>query len=293
MASLWAFPGCGVVGMRIYQTRQPFSSHRQSSADASYLTVNAWGKFTVDRRATLVCCYTPYKHDCPGLCASELIAVSHNCAVMWSVIPRTFDNLLWPEAPDVPHIHLPRTASLNSKGFEEVHIVQLCECQSSLHPQTSLEKCVRKTSVDAELLLHGLVYVKGSETRVGTVSVLLTVSIFYLQTMRQKVWSCHSPRLCCFVFSLLPSLSVFCSSSSLCTLSWLSESCVIAKDRRLVFLKSSCDAGWRHTTRTNQSGRMLWSETEEKQNSVHSPTSSVMWLLSLWLISYHLPCFYL
>lgn len=56
--------------------------------------------------------------------------------------------------------------------------MQLCECQSSLHPQTSLEKSVLKTSVDAKLLLHELVYVKGSETTVGTVSVLLTVSIF-------------------------------------------------------------------------------------------------------------------
>lgn len=39
------------------------------------------------------------------------------------------------EAPGVPHIYLPRAASLNSKGFYEVHIVQLCDCQSSWHPQ--------------------------------------------------------------------------------------------------------------------------------------------------------------
>ena len=42
-ASLRVYRHSGVAGMRIYQTRQPFSSHRQSSADASYLTVNASG----------------------------------------------------------------------------------------------------------------------------------------------------------------------------------------------------------------------------------------------------------
>lgn len=57
------------------------------------------------------------------LCARKLIAVSHNCTVMLGVL-WPFDNLLWPEATDVPHIHLPRAASLNSKGFKEVHIMQ-------------------------------------------------------------------------------------------------------------------------------------------------------------------------
>lgn len=42
-ASLRVYHRSGVVGMSIFQTRQPFSSHRQSSTDASYLTVNALG----------------------------------------------------------------------------------------------------------------------------------------------------------------------------------------------------------------------------------------------------------
>lgn len=29
-----------------------------------------------------------------------------------------FDNLLWPEAPDVLHVHILRAASLNSRGVE-------------------------------------------------------------------------------------------------------------------------------------------------------------------------------
>lgn len=102
----------------------------------------------------LVCCYTPYRLDCTGLCARKLIALSHDCTVMLSVVLRTFDNLLWPEAPVSPHIHLPRAASLSSKGFEEVHIVQLCYYQSSWHPQTSLEESVHKATVEMELMLH-------------------------------------------------------------------------------------------------------------------------------------------
>lgn len=82
----------------------------------------------MDRKATsdelLVCCYTPYRQDYARLCARKLIAVSHNCTVMLGVVLWPFDNLLWPEATDVPHIHLPRAASLNSKGFKEVHIMQ-------------------------------------------------------------------------------------------------------------------------------------------------------------------------
>lgn len=43
---------------------------------------------------------------------------------MLGVVLWIFDNLLWPEAPDVPHIRLPRAASLNSEGFEEVRVAQ-------------------------------------------------------------------------------------------------------------------------------------------------------------------------
>lgn len=102
----------------IYQTRQPFSTHRQSRDDVSYLTVNASGglPWTAELRSVLVS-YIPYRQDCTRLCSLKLIAVSHNCTVMLGVVLWTFDNLLWPEAPDVPHIHLPRTAALNSKGF--------------------------------------------------------------------------------------------------------------------------------------------------------------------------------
>lgn len=139
-ASLQVYHRCGGVGTKSYQTRQPFSTHRQSRADVSYLTVNALGGllWTAELPCKLVCCYTPYRQDCAGLCSQKLIAASHNCTVMLGVILCTFDNLLWPEATNVPHIHLPRASSLNNKGFKEVHIVQLCDCQSYLHPQASL-----------------------------------------------------------------------------------------------------------------------------------------------------------
>lgn len=139
-ASLHNCHSCGIVRTMIYQTRQPFSTHWQSRADASYLTVKALGisPWTGELPCVLVCCYTPYRPDCTRLCSRKLIAVSHNCAVMLAVILWTFDNLLWPEAPNVLHIHLPRAASLNSKGFEEVHIVLLCGCWSSSRPQASL-----------------------------------------------------------------------------------------------------------------------------------------------------------
>lgn len=80
----------------------------------------------------------PFTLDCTGLCAWKLITISYNCTVMLDVKHWTFDNLLWPEAGSVPHIHLPMPSSLNSKGFEEVHIVWGGDCQSSRHPQTSL-----------------------------------------------------------------------------------------------------------------------------------------------------------
>lgn len=124
-ASLHIDHSCGIVRMMIYQTRHSFSTHRQSRADASYLTVNALGISlrTAELPCVLVCFYTPYRQDCTRLCSGKLIAVSHNCAVMLDVILWTFDNLLWPEAPDFLHIHLSRAAPINSKGFEEVHIV--------------------------------------------------------------------------------------------------------------------------------------------------------------------------
>lgn len=62
-ASLRVYRRCGVAGMRIYQTRQPFSTHRQSGADVSYLTVNALGGllWTGELPCMPVCCYTPYR----------------------------------------------------------------------------------------------------------------------------------------------------------------------------------------------------------------------------------------
>jgi len=89
----------------------------------------------------------------------KLISVSHICTVKLDVMLWTFDKLLWPEASNVPHICLPRPASLNSKGFEEVHIVQLSDCQSSCYPQTShMIYFLRK--VTGMLILLEPVYVK-------------------------------------------------------------------------------------------------------------------------------------
>lgn len=75
----------------------------------------------------LACCHALYRQDCTRLCARKLIGASHDCAAMLSVELRTFDNLLWPEAADVPHIHLPRAGCLNMEGLEEVHILQLSD----------------------------------------------------------------------------------------------------------------------------------------------------------------------
>lgn len=140
----------GIVRAMIYQSRQPFSPHWQSRPDASYLTVRALGIAlrTGEPPCMLVYCYTPYTPDRTGLCSRKLIAVSCDCAVMLAVILWTFDNLLWPEAPSVLHIHLSRAASLNSKGFEEVFSVLLCDCWSSSCPQVNLLQILKWISSD-------------------------------------------------------------------------------------------------------------------------------------------------
>lgn len=123
----------------------------------------------------LICYYTPYRQDCTRLCAGKLIAVSHNCTVMLGVILWTFDNLLWPEASNVPHTHLPRVASLNSKSFEEVHIVQLCDCQSSRWSQKLLEFSCKGTG---KRELCGF-YVKVSRRRLFLSSVIIESFFFF------------------------------------------------------------------------------------------------------------------
>lgn len=86
----------------------------------------------------LVCYYTSYRQDCTRLCAGKLIAVFYNWTAMLGVILWTFDNLLWLKAPNVPHIHLPRAAPLNSESFEDVHIVQLWIVKA---PSTHKQAC--------------------------------------------------------------------------------------------------------------------------------------------------------
>lgn len=112
-ASLRVYHLCGAVGTRIYQTRQPSSTHRQSRADVSYLTVNASGRQTGELPRLF---FHPIQTRLHQIVRSENWLL-YPTIVLWclGVVLRTFDNLLWPEAPDVPHIHLPRTASLNSK----------------------------------------------------------------------------------------------------------------------------------------------------------------------------------
>lgn len=152
-----------VAGMRLYQTRQPFSSHRQPSADVSYLSLTALGglPWTGELPYMLICYYSPYRQDCTGLCAGKLIAVYHNCTVMLGVILWTFDNLLWPKAPNVPHIHLPRAASPNSKSFEDVHIAQLWTVKApSTHKQVCRNPFTCNVTVKIWVfLLHVVAYV--------------------------------------------------------------------------------------------------------------------------------------
>lgn len=126
------------------------SWHKDLSDQTTFFhssTVSSWcflshckclGQFTMDWKST------PHTRLLLYLIQTRLHRIV--CSEIDCCIPQlycdvrchTVDNLLWPEAQDVPHIHLPRAASLNSKVFEEwLHFVHRCECQSLWNSQIS------------------------------------------------------------------------------------------------------------------------------------------------------------
>lgn len=266
---------------------------------------------TADRRATPCARLLLYPIQTrPHQSAQKLIAVSHNCTVMFSVILWTFDNLLWLEAPGVPHIYLPKAASLNSKGFYEVHIVQLCNCQSSWHPQiksvtshkmnqfiwrncgnaavaacSCLCKSKRELTSSAgagclffwSLSLHfisgaSLIKPFGETTRV----VRRPRSDLWALPEAVLVYILPSALTDCFLFGFIP---VHCG---------VNVSVVCHRRRQM-----PCELWFGHTQpgQTRAVGWFALRQRRQQQNSIHS--SNIMWLLSLSVISYHHPCFYL